>query len=444
MTANKTDALKENILKKTGSEDIILSEGLEFYAIDGVVPDLACYPHNTAELQKIIQASDQEKFPVIPFGGFTRVNTFEYSERSFAAVDLKRMNRVIFYDPAEFVIIPEAGITISELNKVLAENGQFCGFNPPETEKATLGGVLASNSYGYFREFYGLPRDNVLGMKFVKADGTLIKSGGKVAKNVAGYNLQRLMTGSWGTLGIITEAAIRVYSLPDIQKTFTAEFLSPNDAANTIILLQDSCNSPVFTAVLSNIKTSVDQNSDKIKVIFGADGIKENVDKMVDRFHKVCKENNVIDTKLDSEDGSVSLRNNISEFNSSQYSGIIIKILSTRMGILNLFEVINNSQNDFILKPEVLAYPGSGVMYIRISGSNDYPESGELKNTVLQIKSLLDNDNCFCVLEKIPKELKKEMHVWPQFNGYSLMQKIKTKFDPNNILNPERYIHTHS
>ena len=134
-------------------------------------------------------------------------------------VSTRRLNRIIEHEPADLIAIAEAGVTLTDFNAKLAENGQWLPLDPPDDGRATLGGVVATGIGGPQQFGYGRPRGSVIGMKVVLADGSMIKAGGRVVKNVAGYDLCKLFTGSYGTLGIITELNFKLRPRPASEAT---------------------------------------------------------------------------------------------------------------------------------------------------------------------------------------------------------------------------------
>jgi len=137
-------------------------------------------------------------------------------------VSTLRLNQIIEHEPADLVAIAQAGVTLTDFNAKLAENGQWLPLDPPDDGRATLGGVVATGIGGPQQLGYGRPRGSVIGMKVVLADGSMIKAGGRVVKNVAGYDLCKLFTGSYGSLGIITELNFKLRPRPAREATVIA------------------------------------------------------------------------------------------------------------------------------------------------------------------------------------------------------------------------------
>jgi glycolate oxidase FAD binding subunit len=130
-------------------------------------------------------------------------------------ISTSRLNQIVEYAPADQVVVVESGVTVAQLQGELTKNGQRLAIDPPQPEKATIGGIVAANSFGPLRTRYGTVRDLIIGVSVVRADGTRAKGGGKVVKNVAGFDLPKLMCGSYGTLAFIATATFRVHPLPE-------------------------------------------------------------------------------------------------------------------------------------------------------------------------------------------------------------------------------------
>ena len=187
--------------------------------IAGKNPAATHRPETVEELAALFR--ERDGLTLVPVGGGTRLELGNAPAAPFAIVDLSAvLAGEIQHEAADLTVVVPAGATIAEINSVLAAEGQWLPLDPPHPERATIGGVLAVGTAGPLRTRYGLPRDLVLGMTVLRADGELVKAGGRVVKNVTGYDLMRLWCGSLGTIGVITEVALRV--LP-IQRTVDLE-----------------------------------------------------------------------------------------------------------------------------------------------------------------------------------------------------------------------------
>ena len=166
-------------------------------------------PASAEEISEVLKLASSERWTVVPAGGM-----MWFSATANLIVSTRRLNQIIEHEPADLIAIAQAGVTLTDFNAKLAENGQWLPLDPPDDGRATLGGVVATGIGGPQQFGYGRPRGSVIGMKVVLADGTMIKAGGRVVKNVAGYDLCKLFTGSYGSLGIITELNFKLRPRP--------------------------------------------------------------------------------------------------------------------------------------------------------------------------------------------------------------------------------------
>ena len=180
-------------------------------------PALTVAPGSLAEVCEVIKLASSEGWAVVPAGAMTWLDAGQPLRKVNVIVSTKRFTRIIEHEPADLVAITEAGVTLEQLNCELARNGQWLPIDPPDDADrggATIGGVVATGLSGAQQFGYGPPRRHVIGMKVVTADGNLIKVGGRVVKNVAGYDLCKLFTGSYGTLGMIVEVNFKLRPIP--------------------------------------------------------------------------------------------------------------------------------------------------------------------------------------------------------------------------------------
>jgi glycolate oxidase subunit GlcD len=174
-------------------------------------------PASAEEISEILKLATSERWTILPAGGMTWLRS-----TANLIVTTIRLNQIIEHEPADLIAIAQAGVTLKDFNAKLAENGQWLPLDPPDDGRATLGGVVATGIGGPQQFGYGRPRGSVIGMKVVLADGSMIKAGGRVVKNVAGYDLCKLFTGSYGSLGIITELNFKLRPRPARETTVIA------------------------------------------------------------------------------------------------------------------------------------------------------------------------------------------------------------------------------
>src|SRR5579875_117434 len=191
-------------------------------------------PESEQEVSEALRCADGEGVAVIPRGGGTKLDWGNPPRRAGLLLSTARLNRIVEHAWADLTVTVEAGCRFAELQRALAAHGQRLALDPLWPEQATIGGVLSTNDSGAWRVAYGGLRDLIIGMTLVLADGTIARSGGKVVKNVAGYDLPKLATGALGTLGVITQGTFRLHPLARNTRTLT---LAPADTAAAQALL---------------------------------------------------------------------------------------------------------------------------------------------------------------------------------------------------------------
>src|ERR687893_617057 len=208
-------------------------------AVDGVSPSFVVEPGSVEETSELMKLASDEGLAVAPRGSGTNLSLGNTPRDLDLILSTVRMGEVIEHVPGDQVVRVQSGTRLQDLQEQLARSNQLLGIDPPEGRAgATIGGVVAANSSGPRRYRYGTIRDLIIGITVVLSDGTVAKAGGKVVKNVAGYDLSKLFTGSLGTLGIIATANFRLHPRPVAARTVGVEVAGPQQAqaaAQTIV-----------------------------------------------------------------------------------------------------------------------------------------------------------------------------------------------------------------
>jgi glycolate dehydrogenase FAD-binding subunit len=187
-----------------------MSTAASQFAIDGCTPERIMFPTTIEELVQCARSAHAGNLAVIPVGNGTQLHVGRTPTRYDVALSTQRLNRMLAHEAADMTVTVEAGITLADLNAALVPAGQRLPLDPPHPERTTIGALIATDACGPLRLSHGKVRDLLIGITVVLADGTLAHGGGRVVKNVAGYDLMKLFTGSFGTLGIIAEATFKL------------------------------------------------------------------------------------------------------------------------------------------------------------------------------------------------------------------------------------------
>jgi FAD/FMN-containing dehydrogenase len=222
------DRIAHELRQAFGQERVLLAIG-ERFRIAEEEARVVALPQNLAELAEMLRCAARERWSVIPAGAGTWLEMGNRPTRAHLVISTAQMNRVLEYEPADLTATVEAGCRLADFNARAAGQRQFIPLDPFGAESATLGAIVATASHGPLRCGYGTPRDWVIGMRVAHADGRVTQAGGKVVKNVAGYDLCKLYAGSFGTLGLIGELSFKLRARPPRERTllFYAAKLEP-------------------------------------------------------------------------------------------------------------------------------------------------------------------------------------------------------------------------
>lgn len=223
----RTRALAEQLSRAFGAEDVLSGDACASYAVQGRVPDVVVRPRDADGVAEALARAAEVGAAVVAWGSGSRAAQGYPPRRYDLALSLERMTSVLAYDPDDLTVTVQAGISHAALAATLAGADQMLPLDAPLPALATLGGTLATGTAGLRRAFYGSPRDLTLGLRVADARGTLLKTGGRVVKNVTGYDMSKLYTGSLGTLGVIVEASFKLVPRPEAEVTVIGSFARP-------------------------------------------------------------------------------------------------------------------------------------------------------------------------------------------------------------------------
>ena len=428
-----------------GASSILSEEQVAAYAFDGYVPKAVVLPTSVQEMQEVLQFAVTQGVSVMPAGAGTKLGIGNLPQKVDVVLATTRLNSVVEYEPADLTVTVEAGIRLRDLQTELAKHRQYLVLNPPYADRCTIGGIVATNASGSFRLRHGTARNQVLGLRVVRADGTVVKSGGKVVKNVAGYDLNKLYIGAFGTLGIITEVTLKLSPIPVRQAILTADFQNVQDAVNTGLDIVGSQTLPMFVNLFVNsdptrvgTEAPVDENKPMLVVGFGGDP--ETVAWQLTQCQGIMEQNGAIGVTIIEDESLQQLQEVVQEFSADKRNTerVVAKLNLKRTDLAEFAAQIVEA--NWVSDVQMMALLGSGVLYviIPVAPDIDYPS---LANRLTQLRQTAMSKQGNLIIEVAPPELKRHIDVWGSAEGtLSLMKQIKTKFDPAGLLNPGRFI----
>ena len=433
---------------------------LYVYAADASVhhalPTIVVRPKTCEEVQEIMRYANTNKIPVIPRGAGSGTSGHTVPIDGGIILDMKRMNRILEIRPEDMLVKVEPGVVDDDLNRALKPYGLFYPPAPASSRIATIGGEIAANASGVRSVKYGATRDYVLGMKVVFANGDMVNLGSNTRVHSSGYQLERLIVGSEGTLAVVVEATMGIRPLPKYRCLAVANFDSLEDAGNAISAIISSGANPSMLELMDNIgivavNKAMDLGLPEVGavILFEADGnVKEAVDFEIEKMERICKKHHGTGIKrsYDLEERTKLFKGRKKLFASlSRYKeGIICTDLADDMGVPNskiaeAAEKIHEiaERNNVIMA--VYGHCGSGVIHTKIM--LDPSKKSQWKDAEHVVEELYDYVHSVggvtsaehgIGLSKAPAWKKARSDMVP------VMKQIKQALDPQNILNPHK------
>ena len=283
--ARKLDLFTQSVETDLGDSVLLSDERVESFALSGRTPAVVVSPADHEALCRVLSRANEAGLSVFPWGGGTGRGTGYAPERYDVALSLERISRAVEFLKDDLTAVVEAGMSVENLNKLTGTEGQTAGLDPPYPGTSTVGGTIIADRSGPMRVRWGKARDRVMRMKVALADGETHTYGALVVKNVTGYDMNRLLSGSWGALAVVTELAIRLYKNPERIGARAASFSSLDAAFNAARVLMASPLMPTWAEVLDNARiASLESGSGialpgpvSLVISFGdfADGLKD-------------------------------------------------------------------------------------------------------------------------------------------------------------------------
>lgn len=436
-------------------ESNCLTEGLESYAVDGIIPELVVFPESVEQVSALMKLAEQERWAVIPRGSGTKMSLGNIPKGVDMVLVLRKLNKILEYEPDDLTATVEAGIIVEDFQKHLKEKNQFFPLDPPFSSEATLGGIVATNSNGPSRFFHGSVRDLVIGTQVVHPGGTITRSGGKVVKNVTGYDMNKLYTGSLGTLGILTELSLKLRPLPEVSKTLLISFPSISEAAQLVLQISTSELLPTALEILDSQAwkyligdMGIQDPGTSFRLAIKLEGLSENVERQIFQIRQWGQEKGSSGIEVLQEDPHHKFWYHVQN-HPQILSGKASQVVCGKASFLaskvkEFFQITKELGDHHGLESIMLAHAGSGIVYIYFLNKDATMETNfvsTLSRVLLEIRSLAGRLEGSMILEIAPVNLKRSIDVWgPTGDRLTVMKLLKEQFDSRSILNPGRFV----
>jgi glycolate oxidase FAD binding subunit len=420
------------------------------FAVDGVTPAAVVEPEDAGELCEIVRWARAHKAALVPVTSGCYLPVGNPPAAADVAVSLARLNRVLAYDPGDLTLTVEAGAPIAALEATLREHGQFLPALTAYFERAAVGGLVAVNASSPLRFGYGSWRDFIVGMKFVAGDAKLVKTGGRVVKNVAGYDLSKLLIGSLGSLGVITEVSFKVFPQAEKSGTFVAGFSTLGAALKLRDLIVHSVLQPtaieLISAAAARLIGSPLLPTADWTLLVSAGGAEAVIARYQRELEARAREAGVTSFAAHARENQSALWAGVRELiATAREKNPAAAIVKTTLPLTNIGPFLLKAQQvaaRYELPAAAHAHAGSGIAYIYL-----LPQQGTAdahRKTAQAATEMIHAGNNLggrTTVPWCPTGVKRDVNVWgPLRDDFPLMQKLKAQFDPDRILNPGRFV----
>lgn len=422
---------------------------LKAYAVDGLAPKVVVIPGSVEEVSRLLAYAYLEKLAVVPRGNGTKMAAGGIPGKIDLVLSMLRINRITEHDIPNLSLSVEAGITLAEVQKKLAGTGKgsFLPLDPPYSEQATIGGIIATNSSGPRRYLYSSARDLLLGLKAVYPNGDVVAFGGKTVKNVSGYDMTKLMIGSWGALGVITEVTTKLLPLPEASATLLASF---GDLAKAGSLTRKILHSVLLPSTMELMDgRAAGQLGEKARylVAFSLEGVGEAVERQVAEIGELAKREGAVDTKVLKGEDDRTFWIRVRDFALASVRARLIAplpvILRSNVVISKLPEILGRYETmarDAGIGCALIGHAGNGILtsYILDYGA---AKMGPVVDLIGKFTDEAAKHEGNLIVESSPRDLKERVSVWGRPRSDDVvMRRLKETVDPGGVLNPGRFV----
>lgn len=415
------------------------------------MPDAVVSPRNAEEVSEILKICNQYGVPIVPRGSGTNLCAGTCPTEGGVVLLFKHMNQILEIDEENLTITVQPGVITLDLINAIEEKGLFYPPDPSSMKISTIGGNINENSGGLRGLKYGVTRDYVIGLEAVLPNGDIIRTGGKLAKDVAGYDLTRLFVGSEGTLVVITEATLKLIPMPETRKTMLALYQDLSAAARSVSKIIANKIIPTTLEFLDQATLKVVEDYAQIGLptdvqavlLIEQDGPQEVVERDIDKIAEVCKQEGAVSIQIAAtEEEAMALRTArraaLSAIARLAPTTILEDATVPRSEIANMVKAINEITEKYNLTICTFGHAGDGNLHPTCAtDARDHEEMervekafAEIFEKAIELGGTITGEHGVGAMKApyLEWKLKKE--------GIAAMMGIKQAFDPNNIMNP--------
>ncbi len=399
-------------------------------------------PADQGELANIVREAFEADTPLYIVGGGTSLDFGLPAKAPGNGLSLAKLNHVVDYPARDMTVTVEAGVTMQTLAELLAKEGQRLPIDVPAAERGTIGGVIAANWNGPRRYGQGSVRDHVIGIHAVDGRGMPFKGGGRVVKNVAGYDFCKLLTGSLGTLGVITRVTLKLKPIPELSALVACSVPDAEAAERLLAALSTSATTPTAIELLAGPEWDQEpalaalgrSSQGSYYLVVALEGTAAEVEYMIRQLSAEWQQLGVAEPLTVGE--SASLWRRLVEFSAEEGSPLVLKASVTPSGVT----AVAHSARQLDPNCSIQAHAGNGTLIIKLG---KFPEQGLSRALVGKLQPVAAaHRGSLVVLANPSGSEMTHQSVWGAIDApLDLMSQVKRKFDPKDILNRGRFVY---
>jgi glycolate oxidase FAD binding subunit len=432
--------LLDQLRRIVGAPHVLTGVECSPYAVEGRAPTAVVLPGTREEVAAAVILAGEQGLPVTPWGGGTKMWMGSPPSRVGLVLSLKRLDRILEHEPGDLTVTVEAGLTLDRLQAELGKRGQWLSLDPAVSDRATVGGILASDASGPRRHLYGTARDLVIGLTVIGADGRAVRGGGKVVKNVAGYDLPKLYIGSFGTLGVLVEATFKLRPRADVDRLVIARFDRLKDAGQGARAVLGSDLVPSAVELVDDLALQRLGLGSGAALLVGLDGIAPQVEWEVAELDRLLVPLGRRDSReLDGAARDETWRAlGALERPGHDAVAAVMRWAVLPMQMAELMDAGAAAAQRNGLGAAMTGQAGVGIVTASLSGSAD---PGPVVATLGDWRDLAVRAGGHAMVAWAPLAVKERVPVWDEPGPtLRLMKGIKERLDPGGILNPGRFV----
>jgi glycolate oxidase FAD binding subunit len=432
--------LLDKLRSIVGAEHVLSGIELSPYVIDGRTPEAAVFPGTIDEVAAVVSYAAEVEMPLFPWGGGTAASVGVPPARAGVVLGLSRLRAIVEHEPGDLTVTAQAGVVMHDLQAALGARGQWLSLDPPDADRATLGGVLAANASGPRRHLYGTARDLLIGVTAVTADGSIVRGGGRVVKNVAGYDLPKLFVGSFGTLGIVVEATLKLRPRPDDERLVAVPFDRLKDAGAAVraILASDLIPNAIELMDAQAIR-ALGVESAPATLVVGFDGLAEQVDWQIAELTSVVRPYGGPPLVPLPATAWSSLARAAHDAFGTPAAVMTLSVLPSL--VADTIEHGASSARERGLTTAWSAHAGVGLVTGAVRAEGERQDPAILAAVLAEWRAAARAGGGHASIRWAPLAIKAAFPVWDDAGPAArIMQRIKAEVDPQNLLNPGRFV----